>query len=210
MGAAPITADDAPFVATQTRGVRGLNSHDNKFGVASKAKRTHPDGTVFSSSSELKVWLELQKRIHPTHLHRQLPFELLPEFTDPEGMKVRAIRWISDIVLGPLPINQNSIVIDVKGMLLPEFILKRKLFLWRYRLPLYLASGSITTGRRKSDKRPKCGVKLSVEAIMEIYQNKWGAHIPTTPINDHSTKAPPVRSRRGAEKKKGGATKGEA
>lgn len=120
------------------------------------------------------MWKGLSQAINPEHIHRQVAFELLPKFEAADGEKVRAINFVSDIVLGPLPINSKSIVIDVKGMLTPDFLLKRKMFLWRYRLPLYLASGSLTSGKRKSNKLPKGGVKLSVEALVDLYRKNWG------------------------------------
>jgi hypothetical protein len=59
-------------------------------------------------------------------LREQVPFELIPAFTNDDGTREHAVRYIADFVY----VNNASgqtIVEDVKGFRTREYIIKRKL-----------------------------------------------------------------------------------
>lgn len=90
------------------------------------------DGIKFDSRAEANRWVELrwledEKRI--TGLRRQVPFELIPAQTTPDGLKVRPLVYIADFTF----MREGRLVVeDPKGCSTPEWNLKRKLMLWRH------------------------------------------------------------------------------
>ena len=119
----------------------------NKYGN----KKVECDGHVFDSKREMQRYCELkllQQAGKIFNLELQKPFELLPsqyEHTgkvytkgkkagQPEVKCVeRPVKYIADFVYT----DENGIVVveDVKGIKTKEYIIKRKLF--RFRYPLY-------------------------------------------------------------------------
>ncbi len=66
-----------------------------------------------------------------TDLKRQVKFELIPAQKDENGKCLeRAVTYISDFVY--LDENGKTVVEDVKGVRTKEYVIKRKLLLWRY------------------------------------------------------------------------------
>ena len=82
------------------------------------------DGLVFDSKKEYEYWLklrELEDAGKIEHLQRQVKFVLIPK-----NDKYREMSYRADFVYD----DENGVehIIDVKGMILPEFKLKQKLF----------------------------------------------------------------------------------
>ena len=150
----------------------------NKFNVAPKERRTDTEtGIVFDSEMELKVWRYLKQFIPPEHLHRQVPFELLPKFEFGDDT-IQPITLVVDFVLGPLPFTAQSLVLDAKGMSTPDFLLKRKMFLYRYRMPLLLTAGVLARRKPKPGtipKKEKKGAKARIPAntIVALYRERF-------------------------------------
>lgn len=90
------------------------------------------DGT-FDSEKEYRRWRELQlmERAGEIHsLQRQVPYVLIPAQRDARGKVIeREVRYVADFVYREYP---NTLVVeDTKGMKTKEYIIKRKLMLYR-------------------------------------------------------------------------------
>ena len=123
---------DALSPAAKADALRQLNeaapkaaSAVNKFGVSKTEDRTS-DGETFASKLEMRVWKRLCQLIDPKRIEKQVKFELVPKQVAPSGDKIRAVEYRADFVIDEL------YVLDAKGQILPEYKLKRKLFLHRY------------------------------------------------------------------------------
>ena len=96
------------------------------------AKKTEVDGIVFDSRREADRYCELkllQRAGKISALRLQVPFELQPAFTV-NGKKVRPIHYIADFVYKE---NGQYIVEDAKGHRTKEYMLKRKMYAYRYK-----------------------------------------------------------------------------
>lgn len=128
----------------------------NKFHVAPVEQRTR-NGIVWDSKNEMHMWEHLERIIPSGQLHRQVEFLLFDKFQVGDE-RIRAIKYVADIVIGNLPAElpitpqtqgvDQLIVLDVKGFVTPEFKLKRKLFMLRFGIPLRLIGGRATTRKR--------------------------------------------------------------
>lgn len=117
------------------------------------AKKTEVDGITFDSMKEAKRYQELkilEAAGQIKDLRLQVPYELIPAMREPDtigkrGGKIkgklieRAVIYKADFVyLEKLDISFSDqekweeVVEDVKGMRTKEYILKRKLMLYRY------------------------------------------------------------------------------
>lgn len=92
------------------------------------------DDGVFDSAKEYRRWCELvwlEKAGEIYDLQRQVPFVLIPAQKDENGRVIeREAKYIADFTYrekGQL----NRIVEDTKGLKTREYILKRKLMLYR-------------------------------------------------------------------------------
>lgn len=86
------------------------------------------DGQIFDSKREYEYYLEylkLEKLGEIFNLRRQVKFNLIPK-TD----KYREMNYIADFVYTDK--DGYDHIIDVKGMILPEFKMKQKIFYWKY------------------------------------------------------------------------------
>ena len=95
------------------------------------AKKTTVDGITFDSRKEADHYCELkllQRAGVITDLRLQVPFELQPAFTV-NGKKIRAIHYIADFMYQE---GGVYIVEDVKGRKTKEYMLKRKMYAYRY------------------------------------------------------------------------------
>lgn len=95
------------------------------------ARKTVIDGITFDSRKEADRYCELkllQRAGKITDLKLQVPFELQPAFTV-NGKKVRAIHYIADFMY-----SQGGVYIveDAKGCRTKEYMLKRKMYAYRY------------------------------------------------------------------------------
>lgn len=97
-----------------------------------KAKKIKTEDGIFDSKKEYKRWLELkalQDRGEIKLLTRQVPFELIPSQRIEGKVVERAVTYKADFVY---IYKGSQVVEDVKGFKTPEYILKRKMMLYRY------------------------------------------------------------------------------
>ncbi|MBQ9251593.1 MAG: DUF1064 domain-containing protein [Clostridia bacterium] len=92
------------------------------------------DGRMFDSQREARRYAELKWLLRAgeiSNLQCQVAYELIPQQRDTQGKVVeRPVKYIADFVYQEK--NGNTVVEDVKGMRTKEFIIKRKLMLWRH------------------------------------------------------------------------------
>ena len=107
------------------------------------------DGEVFDSKKEYQRWQELkllEKAGEITDLRRQVPFEIIPEQREPDTIgprggvrKGRIIErkavYIADFVYKDA--DGLEVVEDFKGMRTKDYILKRKLILFRFGIRIF-------------------------------------------------------------------------
>ena len=94
--------------------------------------KTTIDGITFDSRKEADRYCELkllQRAGAITDLKLQVPFELQPAFTV-NGKKIRAIYYIADFMYCQ---NGVYVVEDVKGRKTKEYMLKRKMYAYKYK-----------------------------------------------------------------------------
>lgn len=100
------------------------------------SKKVDYDGFTFDSEMECEFYKVLKKKEKEGlifELKRQVPFEVLPEFSV-NGKIRKAVNYVADFTFKD---KTNKLhVIDVKGMLTDEFLLKRKMFEYKYDLPI--------------------------------------------------------------------------
>lgn len=113
------------------------------YGTKYRAKKTILDGITFDSKKEADRYAELKfllKSGEITDLQMQVEYELIPaqygpDVTTPRGktkrgpLLERAVKYKADFVYVE---NGVTVVEDVKGFRTKEYIIKRKLLLWRY------------------------------------------------------------------------------
>lgn len=105
------------------------------------------DGETWDSKAEYKRWCDLrlmQRKGMIHNLERQVSFELIPaqyesypRYSDKDGRRLkdgrrcveRAVTYRADFVYQQ---GGKTIVEDCKGMRTDEYIIKRKLMLWRH------------------------------------------------------------------------------
>lgn len=91
------------------------------------------DGT-FDSVKEHRRWCELklmEKAGEIVELQRQVPFVIIPKQKDERGKVVeREVKYIADFTYRTRK-DYKLVVEDTKGMKTKEYILKRKLMLYR-------------------------------------------------------------------------------
>lgn len=95
------------------------------------AKKTIVDSITFDSKKEADRYCELkllQRAGKITDLRMQVPFELQPAFTV-NGKKVRPIHYIADFMYQE---DGVYVVEDVKGQRTKEYMLKRKMYAYKY------------------------------------------------------------------------------
>ena len=102
----------------------------NKYGN----RKTWVGDQCFDSKREANRWVELvlmQKAGEIRNLERQVPYELIPEVRDETTGKViqRNIVYKADFVYQD---RDGSLVVeDAKGCRTKEYLIKKKLMLWR-------------------------------------------------------------------------------
>lgn len=123
------------------------------------------DGTRFASKGEAQRYVELKllkKNGDILDFELQPAFELQPRFTK-NGVKYREIRYLADFRV-TYPDGRQTIE-DVKGKggyTTPEFILKRKMFEYRFpelNLEIVQRTGK---GMESLDETPKSSEQISV------------------------------------------------
>lgn len=102
------------------------------------AKKITVDGIKFDSKMEADFYLELKKQKQDgliVDFELQPRFELLPKF-EKNGVKYRKMEYVADFLVFILDEEHKVVkqVVDVKGFSRDStFLLKQKLFNWRYR-----------------------------------------------------------------------------
>lgn len=124
----------------------------HKFGVSAKEDRTL-DGVVFDSKGEMAVWEQLKQVVDPRwRVVRQPRVLLQPGFRDRAGKWIRPVVYQADFLVtrsstvaedqlfeSPADFADEDLLIDAKGMKTDVFLLKHKLYLFRFpEIPLVL------------------------------------------------------------------------
>lgn len=98
------------------------------------------DGITFDSKKEMYRYRELKlllKAGEIVDLKLQVPFTLQEAFTDYTGKKQRPITYLADFVYVDKE-KKQQVVEDVKGMRTEKYLLKKKLFLYKYPLFFFI------------------------------------------------------------------------
>jgi len=128
---------------------RGWRRNGTKY----NASKVVYDGITFDSKKECKRYMELKLLERGNvirDLRLQVEFELLPNqyatekrygkngkpLKDKKVLLERRVVYRADFVY-ILNETNETVIEDVKGIKLPEYILKRKLFLYRYGVPIH-------------------------------------------------------------------------
>jgi hypothetical protein len=101
------------------------------------AKKVEIDGFVFDSKVEAMYYLylkELKEKGEVLDFTMQKEFILQEGYINPEGKKIKPIKYIADFEV--LYTDGTRRVIDIKGMPTPEARLKKKMFEKIYKIPL--------------------------------------------------------------------------
>ncbi|WKL16571.1 DUF1064 domain-containing protein [Comamonas testosteroni] len=113
----------------QAPGVQAATKRSGAGGAKYGNKKTvTPDGVKFDSRAEARRWGHLCMQLRAgeiSELRRQVAYELVPAVKYSDASRVKpAIRYVADFVY----MEEGAEVIeDVKGVLTPEFKLKRHL-----------------------------------------------------------------------------------
>lgn len=97
-----------------------------------RARKVKVDGETFDSVKEYSRWCELkllERAGEITELRRQVKFVLIPTQREDGKVIEREASYIADFVYRE---NGELVVEDVKGFKTPEYVLKRKLMLFRF------------------------------------------------------------------------------
>ena len=97
------------------------------------AKKVKYNGIKFDSAFELDCWQyleQLAKEDKISNLQRQIKFELLPA-----NSLYRALNYVADFTFY---VGDKYIVADAKGLVLPEFKIKQKIFFDKYGNQIYI------------------------------------------------------------------------
>ena len=115
----------------------GEAAHDRKSGKNKyHAQKETVDGHVFDSKKEASRYRKLrwmQENGIISNLQLQPVFELQPAFTDATGKRHRKITYRADFKYTE---NGREIIEDTKGMETAVFKIKKKLFLYKYKIEL--------------------------------------------------------------------------
>lgn len=112
------------------------------------AKKTVIDGITFDSKAEAAYYNQLKmlkKAGEIKDFEMQKEFVLLEGFNHPskktksgKPSRVRAIKYIPDFIVTEN--DGTKKVVDVKGVQTPDFRIKAKMFMKKYKVPLVLAT----------------------------------------------------------------------
>lgn len=103
---------------------------ENKY----NADRTEIDGHKFPSQKEATYYLKYMEMLEKgeiVDLELQPQYVLLPQFRDKQGKLERAITYKPDFLL-TYP-DGKMLVVEVKGFKTRDYIMRRKLFKYKYR-----------------------------------------------------------------------------
>ena len=97
------------------------------------ARKIEYNGIKFDSAFELKCWKyleQLAKEDKITNLQRQVRFEIIPA-----NSVYRALTYVADFTFY---VGDKYIVADAKGLVLPEFKIKQKIFFDKYKNEIHI------------------------------------------------------------------------
>ena len=104
------------------------------------AKKVEVDGIVFSSKAESFYYEHLLDLMHDgvvESFEMQKPYTLLDKFPHPKtGKTVRAIKYTPDFEV--IYADGHVEVVDTKGVKTRDFIMRCKMFMFRYQIPLVI------------------------------------------------------------------------
>ena len=105
------------------------------------ARKVTIDGITFSSKAESFYYEHLLDLMHEgvvESFEMQKPYTLLDKFPHPKtGKTIRAIKYVPDFEV--IYTDGRVEVVDIKGFMKnPVFLLKAKLFMFRYQIPLVI------------------------------------------------------------------------
>ena len=103
----------------------------NKYG----ARKTRLDGFTFDSQKEAGRWGQrvIMERVgHISDLQRQVPYILVPAEDGPDGKRLRELRYVADFVYKD--VRGNTHVEDVKGFRTKEYMIKKRLMWYLYKI----------------------------------------------------------------------------
>ena len=120
-----------------------------------RAKKTVVDNITFDSIAESKYYEQLKWLLQAKQIKS---FKLQPKFLLQDGFKkngvtVRKIEYRADFEVHNL--DGSIEIVDVKGVETKDFIIKKKLFLNKYDLPLKLVTLHKTYGWIELDQLKK-------------------------------------------------------
>lgn len=95
-------------------------------------RKTKRDGVTFDSKKEARRWSELsllEKVGAIQNLQRQVRYELLPSQRIDGKVVERAVHYVADFVYEQ---DGVTVVEDTKGFRTADYIIKRKMMLWRH------------------------------------------------------------------------------
>lgn len=108
------------------RGGGVQNTKRNKYHA--KKVGGHASKKEHDRANQLKLW---QRAGLISNLREQVPYELIPAQRFEDGTLERACKYIADFVYTDNE-SGNTVVEDTKGFRTKEYIIKRKLMLFRY------------------------------------------------------------------------------
>lgn len=97
------------------------------------AHKAEYNGIKFDSQFELKCWIYLEELASEgkiNDLNRQVKFEIIPA-----NSVYRAVNYVADFTFYA---GDKYIVADAKGLVLPEFRIKQKIFYDKYKNQIYV------------------------------------------------------------------------
>lgn len=97
------------------------------------ARKIEYNGIKFDSQFELKCWIYLEELVKEgkiNNLQRQVKFEIIPA-----NSVYRAVNYVADFTFF---VGDKYIVADAKGLILPEFRIKQKIFFDKYKNQIYV------------------------------------------------------------------------
>lgn len=112
-----------------------------------RSRKVHRNGTVYDSRAEARRGAELallERAGEIRNLRRQVPYELVPAQREPDTIGAlgavhagrvieKAVGYVADFVYEErIADGWREVVEDVKGFKTHDYIIKRKLMLWRY------------------------------------------------------------------------------
>jgi hypothetical protein len=111
------------------------------------------DGHKFDSRAEAAryaVLAAMQKAGEISELRMQIPFVIIPKQRDANGSAVRECRYVADFVYMA---GDRVVVEDVKGMLTPEYRIKKKLMLSVWNITVQEIGGKAKKARQQGELR---------------------------------------------------------